>query len=393
MKISIGFLTGSISRSAGGLYESVRYLAKSLNLIEDVDLKVIGLRDQHSVTDINAWHPISVNLVDSIPMWGFHYAPQLTKIINSSVIDLLHIHGIWLYTSVASNKWAKVTSKPYLISPRGMLDRWALKNNNVKKLISKWLYEGHHLRNANCLHALCESEVKAIREFGLTNPVAIIPNGVTIPSKGILPKPNWGKNLPPDSKILFYIGRIHPKKGLSEFIKSWQVSRSLNSKIAEKWYFVIAGWDQLGHEEYLKNLVKSYNLESSVIFVGPQYGEEKSSSFQFSDAFVLPSYSEGLPVAILEAWSFQLPVLMTPFCNLPEGVRYNAAISELPNLNSMSNALTRLFKMNDNDLKLMGINGRELVKEKFNWQKIALDMKRVYEWILKGRNPPDCVRF
>ena len=67
------------------------------------------------------------------------------------------------------------------MTPRGMLDPWAVKNSAWKKKIVGWLYEYRNLRSADCIHALCQSEYESIRKFGLKNPVAIIPNGITLP--------------------------------------------------------------------------------------------------------------------------------------------------------------------------------------------------------------------
>ena len=61
-------------------------------------------------------------------------------------------------------------------------------------------------------------------------------------------------------------------------------------------------------------------------FPGPQFGTAKAAAYRRADAFVLPSLSEGLPMAILEAWAHEKPVLMTDACNLPEGFAARAAI-------------------------------------------------------------------
>ena len=59
---------------------------------------------------------------------------------------------------------------------------------------------------------------------------------------------------------------------------------------------------------------------------GPQFDTAKRASYRNSEAFVLPSFSEGLPMAVLEAWSHGKPVLMSSGCNLPQGFSANAAL-------------------------------------------------------------------
>ena len=60
-------------------------------------------------------------------------------------------------------------------------------------------------------------------------------------------------------------------------------------------------------------------------FIGPQFDSDKENTYIASDAFILPSFSEGLPMVILEAWAYGKPVLMTEFCNIPLGFRWNGA--------------------------------------------------------------------
>ena len=68
------------------------------------------------------------------------------------------------------------------------------------------------------------------------------------------------------------------------------------------------------------------SCDASVVFLGPQFGAEKSECYRACDAFILPSLSEGLPMTVLEAWSYAKPVLMTAECNLPEGFAAGAAV-------------------------------------------------------------------
>jgi len=63
-----------------------------------------------------------------------------------------------------------------------------------------------------------------------------------------------------------------------------------------------------------------------MLFFGPAFGEEKEELLRSASAFILPSFSEGLPMSVLEAWAYGLPVVITPECNLPEGFAFQAAL-------------------------------------------------------------------
>ena len=118
---------------------------------------------------------------------------------------------------------------------------------------------------------------------------------------------------------------------------------------------MIAGWDENDHLIQLRSLVSDLGLKERVRFVGPQFGDDKKMAFEIADAFVLPSLSEGLPMVVLEAWSYGLPVLMTPHCNLPVGFEVGAALLIGTSQESISFAIGALSALSDSDRLRMGL--------------------------------------
>jgi glycosyltransferase involved in cell wall biosynthesis len=112
--------------------------------------------------------------------------------------------------------------------------------------------------------------------------------------------------------------------------------------------------------------------------VGPQFGAQKLASYAAAHAFILPSLSEGLPVAVLEAWSHWLPVLMTAGCNLPEGFEAGAALPVEPAPDSIAAGLRTLASLSDSALAEIGLRGRRLVERKFTWSAVAAQLRAVY---------------
>lgn len=389
--MKIGLLTASLSRNAGGLYDATRMLAQGLQKSQGCDVTVFGLQDAYTDRDISGWS--GVVKTNALPVQGpksFGYAPSLRGVLGRAGIDLLHSHGLWMYPSRASLSWAKSNNEPYVISPHGMLDPWAVENSGWKKRLVGWLYEDAHLHGAACLHALCEAEFKAIRAYGLRNPVCVIPNGIDLPVGPADAKPTWESLLPANARVLLYLGRIHPKKGLSNLLHAWKMARQ-GSGDGGAWVLVIAGWDQGGHEADLKSLAAGLGIDSSIFFVGPQFDEAKHASYARADAFVLPSFSEGLPMVVLEAWAHGLPVVMTPQCNLPEGFAAGAGIEIQPEPDSISSGLVTLFTQPDQERSAMGLKGRQLVQDRFTWPRVAEQMLAVYRWVLGNGKKPECV--
>jgi len=401
-------LTGPVSRAAGGLYESVRRLVQELQLT-GLEVSVLGTFDDFTQDDISAWDPITVRAFIPVGPKQFGYSPGYQEFLKLYRPEILHTHGIWIYSSIATHRYSQIHRVPYMISPHGMLDPWAVRNSYWKKWIARHLYEDAHLRDATCLRALCDSEAQAFRTYGLKNPTVLIPNGIDLPEedqssdegRGTRVKGNHGGR-----KKLLFLGRIHPKKGLPNALNAFKNAiDSLPSTLDSSWQFVIAGWDQGGHEGELMQLCKAVGMsverrassvegrqsDAEVLFWGPAFKEEKDSLLRSADAFILPSFSEGLPMSVLEAWAYGLPVVMTPECNLPEGFTADAAIQVGTGTESIADGLNALFSMSVSDLEVMGNKGRNLVKDRFTWKAVAAQMREVYDWMLGGGTTPSSV--
>jgi glycosyltransferase involved in cell wall biosynthesis len=370
-----------VSRAAGGLFDAARNLTLEMERQRRYLPSVIGVEDKNWVSDRALWGKIDTQALPGRGPHAFGYAPAMSKLLELQDPDLLHVHGLWMYPSVAAVRWAR-RGKPYVISPHGMLDAWALKNSGWKKRICAALYEDRHLRGAACIHVLNVAEERAVRAYGLKNPICLIPNGVELPEVEEVSSSR-------KSRYLLYLGRLHPKKGLPVLVNAW--SRIQKTAVQAGWQLRIAGWDQNGHQSELEALTEKLDAASSISFIGPQFGEAKSLCFQKASAFVLPSLSEGLPISVLEAWSWRLPVVMTPNCNLPEGLKAGAAIMTEANVESIGEALCRVFAMSDLELDAIGARGRQLVEQRFHWPHIVQQLMEVYDWILGCSPQPACV--
>ncbi len=378
-------ITASLSRRAGGLFESVRKLSLALHAA-GVGVQVIGLEDEHTREDLPQWLPLEVKAFRTLPPHAFGYSSGLLREAIGKRSALFHCHGIWMFPVVGCFLWSMLKKKPYIISSHGMLDPWAVNNSRWKKVPAGWLYQNRHLRRAAAIRALNVSEALSIRGYGLRNPICIIPNGIDLPDFSSMENHGAG-----ELKTLLYLGRIHPKKGLQNLLLAWKLLQSRNRQAAKRWELVIAGWDQSGHEDRLRALARDLGLSGSVRFLGPRFGPDKAAAYSSADAFILPSFSEGLPMVVLEAWAYGVPVIMTPQCNLPEGFQNDAAIRIDPEVVSINGGLETLFSMSDAQRQELGSNGRKLVAERFSWPKIGEEMRNVYAWVLGGGPPPASV--
>ena len=394
------FVTGALTSNGGGVPEAIRQLARA-QACHGVQVNILGLRD--SGVPLEDWNPCTVEALPVTRIPGFPCAMSFGKALEVTHPDMIHTHGLWQQPSVVVPSFCKSRNLQWMVSPHGMLDAWAIANSRWKKRVAAMLFENRHLRGAACLHALCGPESVAIRSYGLKQPICVIPNGIDLPAEDTdigNRESKFGK------RILLFLGRLHPKKGLVNALMAWKQVR-----VRKEWQFVIAGWDQGGHEGELKRLCDELGLKyldvpavefadnrapttdhgASVIFIGPAFGEQKDQLLRQTSAFILPSFSEGLPMAVLEAWAYNLPVLMTNECNLPEGFLADAAVRIETSVCSIADGMRELLQASASDLRSTGNNGRALVERQFAWPMVAARMKEVYDWILGGGTPPSTV--
>jgi poly(glycerol-phosphate) alpha-glucosyltransferase len=384
--IKIGQLTPWLTDRGGGVSVVVLQLSNALQKI-GLNVYVFGPINKAGEHELGDWGELNLSAHKTrffYGLWGF--SSTLYDSICDNNLSILHQHGIWKYPSVLSSRWSKKTKKPYIISPHGMIDTWALNYSKFKKYLSALLYQNKNFKEASCLHALNKEEAMAMRSYGLCKPIAVVPNGVSLPRDGLKQSPQWKERLPDGAKVLLFLGRIHPKKGLLNLLDAWAQVYKKTEK--DGWHLVIAGWDERGHQNELKQKAFALGIERNVLFVGPQFGDNKDASYKCADAFILPSLSEGLPMVVLEAWSYGLPVLMTGACNLKEGFSRGAALLLPHEKEGMAEVLSELFDLGQKDRFRIGFLGKQIVEENYTWERVALQMQEIYTWVLGGGSAP-----
>lgn len=373
-------ITASLSRNAGGPFVSVRRLVQCL-AEHGCSMEIIGLADEHFKDDLQLWQPLVPKAFTARLPKSFGYVPAMRKELDSMNPNLIHLNGIWTYPSLLAFIWSQKHQIPHIISPRGMLEPWAMKHHAWKKRPLWWAWEKRNLECASVLHATAPSEAESLRELGLKNPIAIIPNGVDLPSlRERMPRTDG-------FRTVLFLSRIHSKKGLLNLVEAW---RQLRPK---GWRAIIAGPDEAGHLAQVKSAVSGAKLEEEFEFPGPVHGDQKWELYQRADIFVLPTFSENFGIVIAEALASGIPVVTTKAAPWEELVSQACGWWIDVGVNPLVAALREAMSITDEERREMGMRGRKLVEARFSWPEIAADMKAVYEWVLDGGTPPDCVRL
>ena len=368
-QVRVLHIVGGISGASGGVAFAVDDLASALAEKDDLSISVIATSDTGSAVGKSS-KPYNLVRLASFGPNSFGYCPSLLSSILQLKPDVVHAHGIWMHLNSVVTKWHKLTGRNYILSPHGMLDSWAIKNSSFKKKIANLCFQRSNLVNSHFIHALNSSEANSIKSIVHDANIIELPNGVDISSNStILKSPPWRED---GKKVLLYLGRIHPKKNLANLIKAWLTLRP------HEWKLVVAGWGRSGYQDELSELANSMSCQGEIDFIGPQFDNEKLACFRNATAFILPSLSEGLPIAILEAWASNATVLMTPECNLEIGFQSNAAIRIGTSSEDIQKGILSMLNMSIEEHVEMGNAGRKLVEEAYSWTKIANEFSKIY---------------
>lgn len=361
----IGLITAAASRLGGGVFEVVALQAGMIRTAGG-EARVFALEDAHSAEDAARLAPSPVVTARVLGPAKIGFAPKLVGQLMAANLDCLHLHGIWMYPSRAASLWARQTGRPYLVSPHGMLDPWITARGRWKKALARAGYERANWRAASRLHALTGHEAGSIAaETGRGDSLVI---------------PNAGPARPPfcpaprGDEVLF-LGRIHSKKNLTALIDAWQLLASAHA-LPEDAQLTIAGWGEADDVAAFEARLRT--APPSIRFVGPCFGEAKAALLSRARYMVLPSLSEGLPMAVLEAWSAGMPALISAQCNLPEGFSAGAALDCGTSTEAIAAALLRAMGLGHGEWLGMARAAAGLAAKRFAPSVISAQWVEVY---------------
>ncbi len=295
---------------------------------------------------------------------------KLIKLIRNS--DIIHIHGLYRFPVIISAFISRILRKPFIIRPHGSLDPYLKSRSKfgligkIFKNISELILERYNLNQASFLHFTSEEEYKLSSNFHSNPRKIIVSNGVEEPNKKInLYNFNEKLGLNEKNKKILFLGRIHQKKGIDILIKGFLKAFKRDQKLV----LIIAGPD---NEKIMSKLLSPYKDKNLPIFyIGEVAHEKVGDYFCSADLFVLTSHTENFGIAVVEAITYGLPVLISKNINIyKEIMDLNlGSICEL-NEESISNAI--ISSVYDNNLReYVRKNGKKEMLKKYSWLTIS----------------------
>ncbi len=309
--------------------------------------------------------------------------PDLTGAAGEAVAaaDIVHIHALWEEVQHQAARACRLSGKPYLIRPCGMLDPWSLRQGRLKKALYLIWRLRRHLNAATALHFTSDAERDGTARLRLRAPAIVEPNGIDISEYNDLPprgtfRQRWG--VPEQRPVVLFLGRIHPKKGLDLLLPAF-------APFAEAATLVVAGPGEDAYRRSLEAEAARLGIAGSVLFTGMLLGSDKLAAFAGADLFVLPSYQENFGIAVAEAMAAGLPVVISDQVNIHAEVAAAGAGGVVPTETAaLSAELTRWVR--DPALRRSaGDRARAFAFARYDWAAIAGRWVRHYQRLGAGR--------
>lgn len=300
-----------------------------------------------------------------------YYIKSITKIINHMLfkeVDIIHIHMSHtgsFYRKYIILKIGKLFRKKVIIHLHGSeFKKFFDKTNNLSKKLIK-----NMLCTTDKILVLGENWNNIIKSIDQNAKTQILLNTVCIP-KSIAIQEKEKVNI-------LFLGALVVRKGifeLVEVVKNLKENNILNEYNVK---FILGGTGK--EENIIKEKINNYKLNNYIELAGWIDGRKKEELLKTCHCFVLPSHNEGLPVAILEAISYGLPVISTKVGSIDEAVinDYNGFLIEAENVKALENALTKIIK--SHKLRsMLSENSRKLAIGKFNEEKYFGEIRNLY---------------
>jgi glycosyltransferase involved in cell wall biosynthesis len=382
----------SISLVYGGPSQMVLGLAKALAK-QDVQVTII-------TTDSNGdtgQEPLSVPLKISVPQNGYEiiyfrcfpfrrykFSLDLLQWLfnHASEYDLAHIHALFSPISTAAATIARNRNLPYILRPLGTLDPADLEKKKLLKTIYGNLWEKPNLAGAAGVHFTTQQECRVSARFGAKTKDLIVPLGVELPRN----RPEKGSfrqelGINPELPVILFVSRLDRKKGLDILLPA------LENLLAEglQFHFVLAGNNpqDLEYERSITIMIRNSSLNHCTTITGFVSGARKLALFQDADVFVLPSYYENFGIAVAEAMSCSLPVVISNGVHIGDEVEaVEAGWVSSCNLIDFTDKL-RLALIDRDERQRRGINGQKYALEHYSWRSIVDQIIPIYQSFIK----------
>jgi glycosyltransferase involved in cell wall biosynthesis len=316
--------------------------------------------------------------------WRYKFSWPLTKWLKRNVrqYDLLHIHGLFSYSTAAAAFYSRKNRVPYIILPHGMLAPWPMRKNRLMKSLYFKAIEKRNLEHG-VVHFTAEAELRM--SAGCGGSQFVLPYVLDLK-----PKSNGFQSKSDSNRLrILFLSRIHPKKGIEILIEA------LSSLAQEGFDFelVLAGSGEQHYENKVRQMIHNAGLSGCTKFAGFVEGIAKSRLFETCDVFVLPSHQENFGIAVAEAMTFGMPVIISDNVDIHEEIASEGAgLVVSASAYELSAALRTLLDSAARRLEI-GARAKEFVDRRFSINSITRETLRIYSDVVTGSRESTAWRY
>jgi glycosyltransferase involved in cell wall biosynthesis len=300
--------------------------------------------------------------------------------------DVVHIHSLYLFTTLAAGFYARRHRVPIILRPHGSLDPYLYPRHRWRKRVVETLYQNHLFKRAAAIHYTTAEERKLAAPYTFNRPGFVVPLGLNIEDyRPLPPRGTFRERFPEtrDKSILLFLSRINFKKGLDILAKAYGKIARQRDDI----HLVIAGPDNDAFKPEVETMLASAGVRNRTTFTGMLVGDDKLAALHDADLFALPSYTENFGIAVIEAMACGLPVVISDKVNIWREIKEGGG-GEVEPLDPDRFASRIIDMLADRDrLKSYGEHGIETVSNLFNWSTIGERLEQAYQSIVDGRSP------
>lgn len=371
MKPRVMVLTPALGQRGGGVSEAARLFVAALVAEGRFAPEVVTLHDDSFEADSANWPEVPIHGFRAFGPSNYGFSPgMLRHVLGNRDVALVHVHGIWMFHVFCAALWCKLRRRPAVVTPHGMLEAWILKRSPRLKAAVSRLYQARFLAGAAAIHVLTDKETGDVAQAGLPTARCHVISNYALPPAADPGLPGWWQPDFAARRVFLFFGRIHDKKGWRELCEAWEHLSASSPSFRSGAQLVFCGWPD-SCPEFKPRVATLEERFGNIIFAGPQFGIERDRSMAAANVFVLPSKSEGLPMAVLEAWAAGVPALMTRACNLDHGFAAGAAVETGEDAAAIAAALHKVMDWPEERLDQARRAARALVAAEFSQDRIA----------------------
>jgi glycosyltransferase involved in cell wall biosynthesis len=379
-KILYPIIDGQVT---GGNIVCLHLIEAALNQGWDV---LVNSPSEGQFCDILREKKVKVYHLDTTRSFNWLSAVKMAQLIKKEGISLVHAHAPFA-GSIISSLAGKLAGVPVIVHAHSQN---ALSSNSFIRSYQNIMNYWTSRRCCDAMIAVSHQVQDAwIAEGFDSRKFYVVHNGTPVNNREIDSNIRNELNIPEDIPVVIHIGRLSKHKGQHLLL---QAAANVH-QLGQEAVYLIVGKDLEQHGaylKYLKHMACELGVNQSVHFLG--HRADIPQLLALSDLLVLPSYTEGLPLVILEAMAAGLPVVATPVGGIPEVVIHQETGLLVPveDFRALGVAILKLLQ-NPLLKNEMGNNGLNMVRKDFSVEKMCREVFNIYQkvgCVVAERNAP-----